>query len=279
MSGAAGDTRSGCLLCGAELVYLRAGELMTCSTCGAALESAARCGAGHFVCDACHSGSAKDVIARACLAAEGDDPVAIARTILRHPAVALHGPEHHFLVPAALLAAHANATGARADLPGLLAEARRRSDQVAGGFCGFQGACGAAIGAGIYVSLVTGATPLADEPWALANGATARALDALARLGGPRCCKRTTQLTLLAAIAYARERLGVRLGRSSPACAFAEANAQCIGARCPFHPRPRASGRTPPAQPGAVSGREPDRSQPAPSNVSTLPDLAFPETT
>jgi hypothetical protein len=236
-----GEHRSGCLTCGAALEYLSAGERMRCVLCGAEAESAARCAAGHFVCDACHSGTAKDAIERACLAAEGDDPLAIARALMRHPKLKLHGPEHHFLVPAALLAAHASATGRRADLPRLLAEARRRSDAVAGGFCGFQGACGAGIGAGIYVSLVTGATPLTREPWALANGATARALEILSSVGGPRCCKRTTGLVLLAAIQYASERLGVRLAGSSAPCEFADRNSQCIEGRCPFYPRSSAS--------------------------------------
>jgi LSD1 subclass zinc finger protein len=232
-----GDFRSGCLVCGAALEYLSAAEPVRCALCGTPAESATRCAAAHFVCDGCHSGSAKDVIERVCLASESVDPLEIARTLMRHPKLELHGPEHHFLVPAALLSAHANARGDRSDLPRLLAEARRRSDPVAGGFCGFQGACGAGIGAGIYVSLATGATPLASEPWALANGATARALDVLARVGGPRCCKRTTGLAILAAVRFARERLGVRLGASAAPCEWVDANAECIDARCPFYPR------------------------------------------
>jgi hypothetical protein len=238
-----GEHRSGCLLCGAELSYLGAAEPMACALCGAGAESAARCVAGHFVCDACHSGSAKDAIERACLSAEGDDPLELARALMRHPRVKLHGPEHHFLVPAALLAAWATARGARAELPRLLAEARRRSEPVGGGFCGFQGACGAGVGAGIFVSLVTGATPLAREPWALANAATARALDVLARVGGPRCCKRTTGLVLLTAVRFAHERLGVRLTAGAAPCEHADRNAECIEGRCPFYPRSSAPPR------------------------------------
>lgn len=232
-----GDHRSGCLVCGAELVYRADAERMACALCGGAGESPVRCAAGHFVCDACHSGSAKDVIERACLATEQTDPLALARALMRHPQVKLHGPEHHFLVPAVLLAALANARGDRRELPRQLAEARRRSDPVAGGFCGFQGACGAGVGAGIFVSIATAATPLASEPWALANGATARALDVLARVGGPRCCKRTTGLALLATVRFARERLGVKLPAAAAPCEHADRNAECIAARCPFYPR------------------------------------------
>jgi hypothetical protein len=230
--------RTGCLACGAPLEYLPAAERMTCTGCGASFESAARCTAGHFVCDACHAGSPKDVIERFCLATESTNPLEISRALMRHPRLAMHGPEHHYLVPAALLAAHANARGEPAEKPRLLAEARRRSDPVKGGFCGFQGACGAAIGAGIYVSVATGATPLTDGPWALANGATSRALDALSRVGGPRCCKRTTWLALLSAVRFARERLGVSLDGEGARCDVVALNRECIGERCPFHPGP-----------------------------------------
>ncbi len=226
-------------MCGTALEYLATAEPMSCARCGTAVASTARCRSGHFICDACHSGSAKDAIERFCLATESTDPLEMSRALMRHPKVKMHGPEHHFLVPAALLAAHANARGEPRDRPRLIAEARRRSEPVAGGFCGFQGACGAAIGAGIYVSIATGSTPLAREPWALANGATARALDVLSRVGGPRCCKRNTWLVMLSAIRFARERLGVILSGHGERCAFAALNPECIEARCPFHPRGR----------------------------------------
>jgi Family of unknown function (DUF5714) len=237
MSDVVPEHRSGCLVCGRALEYLGAAAMMSCATCGAAAPSAARCEAGHFVCDACHSGTAKDAIERFCLAADGTDPLRIARTLMRHPRLKLHGPEHHFLVAAALLTAHANAQGAAGEKARLLAEARRRSEPVGGGFCGFQGACGAAVGVGIYVSLATGATPLAGEPWALANGATAQALGVLARVGGPRCCKRTSWLALLGAVRYARAHLGVEMDGRGEACEWSDMNAECIRARCPFYPR------------------------------------------
>ncbi|HEY6001934.1 MAG TPA: DUF5714 domain-containing protein [Anaeromyxobacter sp.] len=233
-----GEHFSGCLVCGEDLEYLSRAEPMTCARCGAARASTARCRAGHFVCDGCHSATAKDAIERFCAATESRDPLQIARTLMRHPSLKLHGPEHHFLVAAALTAAHANARGIPAEKARLVAEARRRSEPVGGGFCGFQGACGAAVGVGIYVSLATGATPLATEGWALANGATAKALGALARVGGPRCCKRTSWLALLGAVQYARAHLGVEMGGRGEACTYSEVNAECIRARCPFYPRP-----------------------------------------
>jgi hypothetical protein len=216
---------------------------MICSLCRAPAQSTARCAAGHFVCDTCHAGSAKDVIELTCAMTTSTDPLEIARALMRHPKVKLHGPEHHFLVPAVLLAADANARGIPGDKGTRLREARRRCEPIGGGFCGFQGACGAAIGAGIYVSVATEATPLSRESWGLANGATGEALRLLARVGGPRCCKRTTSLVLLSMVKYARERLGVRLDGKGAPCEFSDTNAECIEARCPLYPRasgPRA---------------------------------------
>ncbi|HEX9307884.1 MAG TPA: DUF5714 domain-containing protein, partial [Anaeromyxobacter sp.] len=177
------DHATGCLVCGAGLVYLAASEAMTCALCGGTRPSAARCTAGHFACDACHSAPAKDVIERACAAAEDVDPIALALRLMRHPSVKLHGPEHHFLVPAVLLAAYCNAKGEPGRRAELVSEARRRSEPVLGGFCGLQGACGAGIGTGIFVALATGSTPLLGAQRGLANHMTARALDVVSRTG------------------------------------------------------------------------------------------------
>jgi LSD1 subclass zinc finger protein len=236
-----GDHRQGCVVCGVELDYLPGPKPVRCAVCGTVGESPVRCREGHFVCDACHAAPAADVIERACLASDATDPVVLATRLMRHPSVKLHGPEHHFLVPAVLVTAFCNARGQPGAKAGLLAEARRRSAAVAGGFCGFQGACGAGVGVGIFASLATGATPLARESWGLANSATAGALTVIGRLGGPRCCKRTSWLALLSGIRLAREELGVRLDGRGPACEWSEANAECLEKACPFHPARRSA--------------------------------------
>jgi hypothetical protein len=236
----AGVHASGCVACGEPLAYAAAASPMTCALCGAATSSPVACRAGHFVCDACHAAPAHEVIERACLASTSSDPVAIATALMRHPALKLHGPEHHFLVPAALLAALANARREPSVKPRLLAEARRRSGAVPGGMCGYQGACGAAVGVGIFVSIATGATPLAREAWGAANLATGRALAVVGALGGPRCCKRTTWMALLSGIRTARAVLGVRLEGRGPPCEHSGRNAECLGEPCPFHPARRA---------------------------------------
>lgn len=227
---------SGCVVCGLELDYLEAAGDVRCALCGADGTSPVRCRAGHFVCDACHAAPARDVIERVCIATPSTDPFALATALMRYRSLKLHGPEHHFLVPAALLSALANARGDGASKARFIAEARRRADSVPGGACGFHGACGAGVGVGIFASIATGATPLSRESWGLSNQATARALTAIGGVGGPRCCKRTTWLAILTGIRFAREALGVRLRGRGAACDWSAVNDQCLEAGCPFHP-------------------------------------------
>lgn len=230
---------SGCLVCGDRLVYLAASERMSCALCGAGRDSAARCVAGHHVCDACHAAPAKDVIESTCVASAERDPIALAVRLMRHPSVKLHGPEHHFLVPAVLLAAWCNARGEPGRKAERIAEARRRSEPVLGGFCGLHGACGAGIGTGIFVALATGSTPLDGPARGLSNRMTARALDVVSRTNGARCCKRDSFLSILAAARFAKEHLGVALPARGPACEWTSSNAECLGDTCPFQPSRR----------------------------------------
>lgn len=249
---------AGCLVCGAELVYLAASEPMTCALCGASRASAARCRAGHYACDACHAAPARDVIERTCATTGERDPIALAVRLMQHPSVKMHGPEHHFLVPAVLLATLSNARGEPGERAARVAEARRRSEPVLGSFCGLQGACGAAIGSGTFVAIASGSTPLKGPERGLSNRMTARALDAISRTGGARCCKRDSFLAILAAARFAREHLGVELPARGPACDFSEANRECPGVACPFHrPTGALDAVTPPeggraAPPGRV---------------------------
>lgn len=225
---------SGCVICGADLVYLAQEELQTCVFCGRQIEANARCTQGHFVCDECHRAEAADMIERFCCETQLIDPMEIAITLMHHPAMAMHGPEHHFLVPAALLAAYENRypSGNRVKRIG---QARKRADGVRGGSCGFCGNCGAAVGTGIFISLVTGASPLSKQEWKLSNQMTAQSLLAVAEHGGPRCCKRDTYLAIQSAQRFLPERLGQSIGEpGAVSCTFSRFNKECLHEECPF---------------------------------------------
>jgi hypothetical protein len=228
---------TGCIVCGQDLIYRTTADDMTCLLCGVRGRTPAACPAGHYVCDRCHAETARARIELHCMSSGERDPVALATALMELEGVPMHGPEHHFLVAAALLTAHCNVAQEYARIRAWLAEARRRAEAVPGGFCGFQGACGAGVGTGIYASIVSGATPLAAEAWGKANRTTARSLDIIGRVGGPRCCKRTTWLAILAAARGASEAFGVEILVRSPRCEFHARNAQCLHERCPFFAR------------------------------------------
>jgi len=230
------EQKNNCLLCGGELVYLDASRPMECAVCHQIFESTACCEHGHFVCDHCHSSDAAGAIIETCLHTTSRDPIAIMAALMEQPCIHMHGPEHHVLVGAALLAAAHN-SGAEIDLPAALDEMRKRGEQVPGGACGNWGCCGAAVSAGIFVSLLTGATPLKTEEWGLANRMTSAALEAIGSLGGPRCCKRDSFTAARAAVAFVKEHWGIAMELPEEIrCQFSHLNAQCIGSRCPYNP-------------------------------------------
>lgn len=201
-----------CIVCEAPLVYLEKDELMECVLCHKKEFSKTRCQNGHYVCNDCHT-KGMDVIISMCLKEPSQNPIEIIRTMMNASFCHMHGPEHHVMVGAALLTAYKNA-GGNIELKDALIEMMHRGKAVPGGACGFWGACGAGISAGMFVSIISGSTPLSTESWGLANKMTSKALDAIGSIGGPRCCKRDSYLSILAAIEYVKEHFGIEMDRN-----------------------------------------------------------------
>ena len=231
-----------CLICKAPLVYLEADEMMECAICHKKENSKTRCVNGHYVCSECHMAGLDSILA-VCLASTSKNPVEIIQSMMALPFCHMHGPEHHVMVGAALLTAYKNA-GGNIDLEKALGEMMERGKEVPGGACGFWGACGAGISSGMFVSIISSSTPLSAEPFALSHKMTAKSLTAIGEIGGPRCCKRDSYLSILAAIDFVKEHFGVEMEKPEIVCTHAAQNNQCIGKRCPFslanHPRKQA---------------------------------------
>jgi hypothetical protein len=227
---------SGCLICGGDLEYLDEPMEMECSYCRQKFMSDTRCVNGHYVCDRCRRLDVEDMIEVICIHSTDDNPFVLAEQIFSSPSVMMHGPEHHFLVPAVLIAGLYNHTREPGKKEKGIKNARHRAGMVRGGFCGLLGDCGAAVGTGIFVSIVTGATPLSREEWRMTNLMTARALERIALLGGPRCCKRNTFLALQEAIRFISTEMGINLPEpKSISCRFSDQNRECLKERCPFY--------------------------------------------
>lgn len=229
------EHQEGCLICGDKLIYLQNSEKLTCFYCNKAYGSNGKCVNGHYVCDRCHSSPANEIIQQYCITTKSELPLEIALTLMRNPAIKMHGPEHHFLVPAVLLAAYFNVMGDSEEKERTIRKARERAANILGGFCGFYGNCGAAVGTGIFVSLITKATPLSKEEWRLSNLITAKSLAAIANSGGPRCCKRDSYLAIVEAGKFMEEHFGTKIEvESQQKCEFSSLNKECTRNNCPF---------------------------------------------
>lgn len=174
-----------------------------------------------------------DTMIGLCLAETSRNPVEIIEKMMELPFCHMHGSEHHVMVGAALLVAYKNA-GGNINLETSLAEMMNRGKSVPGGACGFWGACGAGISAGMFVSIISESTPLTEEPFGLSHRMTAKSLYKIGQIGGPRCCKRDSYLSILSAIDFTAENFNVRMEKPEIICRHSAQNNQCIGQRCPF---------------------------------------------
>ena len=224
--------KAGCLICNAPLEYLEKDEPMECTICHKRENSKTRCVGGHYVCNECHT-KGMDRIIGLCLEETSRSPVEIIEKLMSQPFCHMHGPEHHVMVGSALLTAYKNA-GGDISLPAALAEMMDRGKSVPGGACGFWGACGAGISSGMFISIISGSTPLANESFALSHQMTSAALGRIGEIGGPRCCKRDSFLSILAAVDFVDEHFGIKMEKPEVSCHYASENGQCIGKRCPF---------------------------------------------
>jgi hypothetical protein len=230
------DNRTGCLICSAEIEYTTQAVYKACTYCRKSFSSTAACSNGHYVCDNCHSSSAFDLIQNTCVNSKIEDPVELANLLMKNPQLKMHGPEHHFLVPAVLFTSYSNQLKKTEDRKPKLDTIRTRAELVKGGFCGTHGSCGAAIGAGIFCSVLTENTPLSKETWRLSNKITARCLDSVAEHGGPRCCKRDTFLSILGGTEFLKEEMDINLEvNRSVECEFSDMNKDCLMEECDFY--------------------------------------------
>ncbi len=228
-----GRHRAGCMVCGGTLTYLAREREAACHYCGGRYRTNALCDQEHFVCDHCHQQDGLSAIRLLCAESREEDMLRLLQQIRRHPAIPLHGPEHHAMVPGVILATYRN-RGGRLDREAILTGIERGS-RVPGGVCGFWGNCGAAAGVGIAFSVLLAATPLTPQARQQAQGVTTRVLGRIAAIRGGRCCQRESVTALREAAAISRELLPVSLlAEAAFVCEQSDRNRECIGRRCPL---------------------------------------------
>lgn len=217
--------------------------LQTCTYCGRQEESEWLCPQGHYVCEDCRAASAEEIVRRTTLATTATDPVQIADLLMKHPVFAKHGPAHHLLTAPVLLAALRNqgdvipSQFTRGITPGRILAAIQRVKDIPQAACATRGDCGAAVGLGCAVSLLTGAGIRSDRERSLVLRATAQALARVADLGGSRCCRQSVYATLETARDFLKNELGIVLGLSQPVrCGLVEITEECKQKHCVYYP-------------------------------------------
>lgn len=149
----------------------------------------------------------------------------------------MHGPEHHILDGACILAAYKNA-GGQLDLDAALEKLRYEGLRMPGAMCGLWGICGAITSIGAALAIIDGTGPLStDGTWGNHMAFTAAAIGELGEINGPRCCKRDAMVAFKNAITYINAHYPVKLEWAQPVCQYSHINAQCIHERCPFFPK------------------------------------------
>lgn len=227
----------GCMICGEDLVYTEGYSECECSICGKSFSSNVKCQKGHYVCDSCHSADALDIIENYCVRCTENNPLEISIKLMDNPHIYLHGPEHHYLIPAALITAYCNQFETQNQKIEKLKIAKERASIVPGGFCGFYGSCGAGIGSGIFASVISEATPLTTDSWGFANKMTGYVLTELGEIGGPRCCKRNGWYSIIKASEFLDREMNKKLfdyENERPVCTYKNKNKECIKINCPF---------------------------------------------
>ncbi len=224
--------KSGCMVCGTELNYFTEYKELTCEYCGETGEANARCKNNHFVCDNCHREDSVDILPHLLISSTETDMITLLKKIRSHPLIPIHGPEHHSIVPGIITAVYRNSGGAISDE--VIETAIARGSKISGGFCGFMGACGAAIGVGVAISAIQEATPYTGKSRSAAQRGTLAALELIANIEAARCCQRDSWLALKSIGKISDEILGLRiLADEHMVCTQMTTNLECMGKSCP----------------------------------------------
>lgn len=228
-----GKSLHGCMVCGAPLVYETLFHRHDCHYCGRLVEASEQCEQGHYVCDQCHSTDSVAAIESICFSSTETDMLRLFHHVRRHPAIPLHGPQFHALVPAVILATYRNRGGKLGDT--VLATGIRRGSQVIGGSCAYNGICGAAVGVGIAFSLILEANPVKADQRQIVQKVVQKVLKELANFNAARCCNRDCVVSLQQAALLSQHYLSLPLvAQEWLPCDQHQLNSDCLGQDCPL---------------------------------------------
>jgi hypothetical protein len=224
-----------CIVCGDSLNRMSEGIVAKCDYCGKEGRVSHECRSMHIICDDCIAMPIIDYVKKICLSHAGADPISLAVEIMNSPMIKMQGVEHHFIVPAVMLTCTYNLFGAPIDLDQALEIAEHRAQCETPDECSFHaGNCGAAKGAGIFLSMYLDRDPQSEDMWSLTNSLTHAALKKIADYPGPKCCKRDTYLTIQAVVEFLKEKFNLDIPIVEAKCTFSLRNPTCGREECLF---------------------------------------------
>ncbi len=206
---------------------------MSCSFCEKIEHTDWSCSNNHFVCEDCRLADPDDLIIRVTEVISFTNPFDIANIIMHHPTFRSHGIEHHLVVAPSIIVALNNAK--LIDVPeNRIKSAIKRTINIPYGSCGSRGDCGASIGSGVTVSLITRATYKSEKERALVMEATGKSLIALANKGGTRCCKESVYSAIESTLTFLNEQKLITFPQPNFSCEFKYIN-ECKKEQCTYY--------------------------------------------
>ena len=229
-----------CNVCGKNLISTNSSteqKELECYFCKTTSIPKIYCPNGHYVCDSCHSKKGIVITTDFCTTTKETNPYIIANTIMNHPKFNMAGPEHHTLSPAILLTMLKNLkipnqNGKQVTNQDIL-EGIKRLKKVPGGWCGFNGTCGAAVGSGVAIALFTESAPSRNLERTYSMKTTSDALGKIAD-NIEHCCKRSIFYSIASGLQTLREITNETLNFEPESCAFSGRNPKCEFDKCPF---------------------------------------------
>jgi hypothetical protein len=206
-----------------------------CLYCGEPVTSVPVCTSGHVVCRTCETRPAMALIECHCVRTSERDPLTIIELLMMHPGIRFGGADHHYLLPAALLAAWCNTREEHGKIAQMLHEARQLAECVHEGRCGDGQHCGAATGAGIFFTVITKTSEYSDFHRHWSERIVERCLQSMNGDGRSRCCKQDSLHAVRETVRFLNETHGVLLtSRDRILCGMSHLNKDCLATSCPF---------------------------------------------
>ncbi|MCL2151410.1 MAG: DUF5714 domain-containing protein [Oscillospiraceae bacterium] len=223
-----------CSICNSAILYKEDYFEAKCEFCGKKEETYIICSNNHYLCIVCAAKEVMDKLYELLPDIDLKNPLDIAERLISKCGISGHTP--HPITAAAFLTAVKNVTGYITDED--VMEGVSRAYEIPGGWCGYYGACGAAVALGTSFSVLLNATPSSDKERSIANRVTSACLVEVAALGGPYCCVASIRAVLEKGIELSELHLGIKFPErktSYKKCWTATFQQNCKTEKCRFY--------------------------------------------